>query len=95
METRHWKRCTWQTNGGLNGVVLASSWEQLAEIILWPLPGSVIKVAPEQLRTQKQLKNKRTDRVVLRDLRRTADILRESGSAKNFEDITETELARR
>ena len=26
---------------------------------------------------------------MLRDLRRTADILRESGSAKNFEDITE------
>ena len=30
-----------------------------------------------------------TDRVVLRDLRRTADILRESSSAKNSDDITE------
>ena len=26
---------------------------------------------------------------MLRDLRRTADVLRETGSAKNFEDITE------
>ena len=24
VETRHWKRCTWQTTAGLNGVVLAS-----------------------------------------------------------------------
>ena len=30
-----------------------------------------------------------TDRVVLRDLRRTADVLRETGSSKNCEDITE------
>ena len=30
-----------------------------------------------------------TDRFVLRDLRRTADVLRESGSAENFDDITE------
>ena len=46
------------------------------------MPGSVIKAAPEQLRH-------RTDRVVLRDLRRTADVLHKSGSAKNFEDITD------
>ena len=52
------------------------------------MPGSVIKAAPEQLR-HRTAEEQETDRVVLRDLRRTADILRESGSAKNFEDITE------
>ena len=51
------------------------------------MPGSVIKAAPEQLR-HTTTEEQETDRVVLRDLRRTADILRESGSAKNFEDIT-------
>ena len=52
------------------------------------MPGSVIKAAPEQLR-HRTAEEQETDRVVLRDLRRTADILCESGSAKNFEDITE------
>ena len=52
------------------------------------MPGSVIKAAPEQSR-HRTAEEQETDRVVLRDLRRTADILRESGSAKNFEDITE------
>ena len=52
------------------------------------MPGSVIKAAPEQLR-HRTVEEQETDRVVLRDLRRTADVLRESGSAKNFEDITE------
>ena len=52
------------------------------------MPGSVIKAAPEQLR-HRTAEEQETDRVVLLDLRRTADILRESGSAKNFEDITE------
>ena len=52
------------------------------------MPGSVIKAAPEQLR-HRTAEEQETDRVVLRDLRRTADVLRESGSAKNFEDITE------
>ena len=52
------------------------------------MPGSVIKAGPEQLR-HRTAEEQETDRVVLRDLRRTADILRESGSAKNFEDITE------
>ena len=50
--------------------------------------GRVIKAAPEQLR-HRTAEQQETDRVVLRDLRRTADVLRESGSAKNFEDITE------
>ena len=48
------------------------------------MPGSVIKAAPEQLRREQD-----ADRVVLRDLRRTADVLRETGSAKNFVEITE------
>ena len=52
------------------------------------MPGSVIKAAPEQLR-HRTAEEQETDRVVLRDLRRTADVLRESGSVKNFEDITE------
>ena len=52
------------------------------------MPGSVIKAAPEQLR-HRTAEEQETDRVVLRDLRRTADVLRESCSAKNFEDITE------
>ena len=51
------------------------------------MPGSVIKAAPEQLR-HRTAEEQETDRVVLRDLRRTADALRESGSAQNFEDIT-------
>ena len=51
-------------------------------------PGSVIKAAPEQLR-HRTAEEPEPDRVVLRDLRRTADILRDSGSAKNFEDFTE------
>ena len=46
------------------------------------MPGSVIKAAPEQLR-HRTAEEQETDRVVLRDLRRTADVLRESGSAKN------------
>ena len=49
---------------------------------------AIIKAAPEQLR-HRTAEEQETDRAVLRDLRRTADILRESGSAKNFEDITE------
>ena len=49
------------------------------------LPGSVTKAAPEQLKHR----TAEEQEVVLRDLRRTADVLRESGSAKNFEDITE------
>ena len=52
------------------------------------MPGSVIKAAPEQLR-HRTAEEQETDRVVLRDLRRTANVLRESGSAQNFEDITE------
>ena len=52
------------------------------------MPGSVIKAAPEQLR-HRTAEEQEADRVVLRDLRRTADVSRESGSAKNFEDITE------
>ena len=52
------------------------------------MPGSVIKAAPEQLR-HRTAEEQETDRVVLRDLRRTADVLRETGSAKNFEHITE------
>ena len=50
--------------------------------------GSVIKAAPEELMLR-TAEEQEMDRVVLRDLRRTADILRETGSAKNFEDITE------
>ena len=73
---------------GLDSLVLASSWEQSAAIIYVAMPGSVIKAAPEQLR-HRTAEEKETDRVVLRDLRRTADVLRESGSAKNLEDITE------
>ena len=56
------------------------------------MPGSVIKAAPEQLR-HRTAEEQETDRVVLRDLRRTADVLRETGSAKNFEDITEQAAA--
>ena len=52
------------------------------------MPESVIKAAPEHLR-HRTAEEQETDRVVLRDLRRTADIFREPGSAKNFEDITE------
>ena len=52
------------------------------------MPGSVIKAAPAQLR-HRTAEEQETDGVVLRDLRRTADVLRESRSAKNFEDITE------
>ena len=52
------------------------------------MPGSVIKAAPEQLR-HRTAEEQETDRVALRDLRRAADVLRESGSARNFEDITE------
>ena len=52
------------------------------------MPGSVIKADPEQLR-YRTAEEQETERVVLRDLRRTADVLPESGSAKNFEDNTE------
>ena len=52
------------------------------------MPGSVIKAAPEQLR-HRTAEEQEADRVVLRNLRLVADVLRESGSAKNFEDITE------
>ena len=52
------------------------------------MPGSVINSAPDQL-THRTAEEQQTDRVALRDLRRIADVLRESGSAKNFEDITE------
>ena len=52
------------------------------------MPVSVIKAAPQQLR-HRTAEEQETDRVVLRDLRRTADVLRASGSAKNYEDITE------
>ena len=52
------------------------------------MPGSVIKAAPEQLR-HRTAEEQETDRVVLRDLRRTANVSRETGSVKNFEDITE------
>ena len=91
-EVAVWRRGTGKVhlaiNGELNGVVLASSWEQFAEIIVWLCRESVIKAAPEQLR-HRTAEEQETDRVVLRDLRRTADILREGGSAENFEDITE------
>ena len=33
-------------NGRLNGVVLASSWEQFAEIILWPCRGASVEQTP-------------------------------------------------
>ena len=52
------------------------------------MPGSVIKAATEQLR-HRTAEEQGADRVVLRDLRRTADVLRETSSAKNFQDITE------
>ena len=52
------------------------------------LPGSVITASSEQLR-HRTAEEQETDRAVLGDLRRTADVLREHGSAKNFEDITE------
>ena len=52
------------------------------------MPKSVIKAAPEQLR-HRTAEEPEVDRVVLRNLRRTAGVLREIGSAKNFEDITE------
>ena len=51
------------------------------------VPRSVIKAALE-LR-HRTAEEQEADRVVLRDLRRIADVLRENGSAKNFEDITE------
>ena len=87
METRHWKRCTWQTTAGqwrAPGIILGA----VRGNYFVAMPGSVIKAAPEQLR-HRTAEEQETDRVVLRDLRRTADVLRESGSAKNFEDITE------
>ena len=59
-----------------------------AAIILGSCHGASSKAAPEQLR-HRTAEEQETDRVVLRDLRWTADVLRESGSAKNFEDITE------
>ena len=54
------------------------------------MPGSVIKAAPEQLRRRTAQKQE-TDRVVLRDLRRTADVLR----GKEFRRHHGTGLARR
>ena len=71
-------------SGGHKGVVLASPWEHY----FVAMPGSVIKAAPEQLR-HRTAEEQETDRVVLRDLRRTANVSRDSGPAKNFEDITE------
>ena len=50
--------------------------------------GSVIEAAPEQL-GHRTAEEQETDQVVLRDLRRNASVLRETGSAKNFEDTTE------
>ena len=88
-EVAVWRRSTGKGAGVHNGVVMASSWGQSAVIILRPcMPGSVIKAAHEQLR-HRTAEEQETDRVVLRDLRRTADVSRETGSAKNFEDITE------
>ena len=46
VEMRHWKKCTWQTMVGLNGVVLASSREQLRGNYVVAMPESVIKAAP-------------------------------------------------
>ena len=82
METRHWKRCTWQT---ITAGSMAWSWHY---------PGSSSRQffrghARERHQGRSTAEEQETDRVVLRDLRRTADVLRESGSAKNFEDITE------
>ena len=74
------RRAQWRGPGIILGAVRGN--------YLVAMPGSVIKAAPEQLR-HRTAEEQETDRVVLRDLRRTADVLRESGSAKNFEDITE------
>ena len=52
------------------------------------MPGSVIKAAPELLR-HRTAEEQKVDRVVLRDLRLTADVSRDTSPAKNFEDITE------
>ena len=67
------RRAQWRGPGIILGAVRGNCFVAM--------PGSVIKAALEQLRHRTA--------VVLRDLRRTADVFRESGSAKNFEDITE------
>ena len=74
------RRAQWRGPGIILGAV--------RENYFVAMPGSVIEAAPEQLR-HRTAEEQETALVVLRDLRRTADILRESGSAKNFEDITE------
>ena len=88
MEARHRKKVPLASSGVHNGVVLASSLGAVRGNYFVAMPGSVIKAAPKQLR-HRTAEEQEADRVVLRDLRRTADVLRESGSAKNFEDITE------
>ena len=68
------RRAQWRGSGIILGAVRVNYFVAM--------PGSVVKAALEQLRHRKA-DEQETDRVVLRDLRRTADILHESGSAKN------------
>ena len=75
-----WRRGTGKGAPGILGAVRGNYFVAM--------PGSVIKAAPERLR-HGTAEVQETDRVVLPVLRRTADVSRETGSAKNFEDITE------
>ena len=68
-----------------NGVVLASSWEPSEELFC----GRARERHHSRPRTTeaRTAEEQETDRAVLPDLRRTAEVLRET--AKNFEDTTE------
>ena len=98
-EVAVWRR---GTGKGAPGKQRRAQWRGLGIILLGAvrgnyfvaMPGSVIKAAPEQLR-HRTGEEQETDRVVLRDLRRPADVLRESGSAKKFRGHRGIGLARR
>ena len=74
------RRAQWRGPGIILGAVCSNYFVAM--------PGSVIKAAPEQLR-HRTAEEPEADRVVLRGFRRTANVLRETGSAKNVEDIME------
>ena len=68
-------------NDALSGEVRESFW------------GHAGKRRPEQLRHRTN-DEKEADRVVVRDIERAAEVLKEKKSAKNFEDIYRPRLAR-
>ena len=79
------RRAQWRGPGIVLGAIRGN--------YLVSMPGSVVKPAPEQLRHRTN-EEKEGDRVVVRDIERAAEVLRDKGSAKKIEDIYPPRLAR-